>query len=52
MQNIVVRRYHGPITEHWQGWVEPDDLAWILFVAADGTVTMFDERDPETGAVL
>lgn len=40
------------VSDHWQGWVEPDDRSWILFVAVDGTVTMFDHRDPVTGAVV
>ena len=53
MQNIRVHRYGDPRTrEYWQGYVEPDDLSWIVFVAADGGVMVFLNRDPETGAVL
>ena len=53
MQNIRVHRYGDPRTlEFWQGWIEPDDLSWIVFVAADGGVMVFLNRDPETGAAL
>lgn len=53
MQNIVVKRYSNPETrKHWQGWVEPSDGKWILFIDADGCVRMYDKRDPETGAVI
>ncbi len=53
MQNINVHRYsHPSLTEHWQGTIEPDDLSWIMFVAADGKPVVFLNRDPDTGAVL
>lgn len=51
MQNIAVHRYTNPETG-WQGWVEPDDLSWIIFVDDDGRVVLFDKRDSETGAVI
>lgn len=60
MQAIHVHRYSTasdvpegsvPVTDYWQGWIEPDDLSWILFIDVDGRVTMFDERDPVTGGV-
>lgn len=61
MTNITVGRYEpsteplpegvSDVTEHWQGWIEPDDLSWIMFVAADGSPIVFLDRDPETGAV-
>ena len=50
MQNIIVKRYSGDTG--WQGWVEPEDGSWIIFVRDDGAVFMFDERDPDTGSVL
>lgn len=53
MDNIRVGRYSHPKTrEFWQGWIEPDDRGWIMFVAADGSPVVFLDRDPETGAVL
>ena len=65
MQNITVHRYPKPsdaeratwpegvqsVSDHWQGWIEPDDLSWIVFVASDGSPTVFLDRDPDTGAV-
>ena len=52
MQNITVGRYnHTSVTEHWQGWIEPDDLSWIAFVKADGAPIVFLDRDSVTGAV-
>lgn len=66
MQNIIVRRYPvpsdeeraslppdtHPVSDYWQGWIEPDTLEWIIFIDADGRAVLFDERDPETGAVV
>lgn len=61
MTNITVGRYEPSteplpegvhdVSEAWQGWIEPDDLSWIMFVAADGSPIVFLDRDPETGAV-
>lgn len=51
MQNILVHRYPNPDELGWQGYIEPDDLSWIIFVDDEGKVTLFDKRDPETGAV-
>lgn len=55
MQNIVVGRYEtGSDKGHeWAGWIEPEDLSWIMFVGDDpSNVAVFLNRDPETGAVL
>lgn len=66
MQNIEVYRYPIPsaetratypegvsdVSDHWQGYVQPEDLSWILFVAKDGSVKVYLHRDPATGAVL
>ena len=53
MVNITVGRYSHPETrKFWQGWIEPDDKDWIMFVAADGKPVVFLDRDPDTGAVL
>ncbi len=33
MQNIKVKRYKSPKTRRfWEGWIEPDDGSWILFI--------------------
>lgn len=50
MSNIKVGRYQSECG--YQGWIEPEDKSWIIFVKEDGRVEIFDKRDPETGAVL
>lgn len=52
MKDIRVGRYDHPAQVGYQGWIEPDDNSWIMFVAADGTPVVFLNRDPETGAIL
>lgn len=52
MQNVEVHRYDSPLDTQFQGWVEPDDHKWILFVDTKGHVQLFDRRDPETGEVI
>ncbi len=33
MQNIKVKRYKNEETRrYWEGWIEPEDGAWILFI--------------------
>ncbi len=52
MYNIKVGRYSNPETQKfWQGWIEPEDLSWIMFIDAVGQPTVFLNRDPITGAV-
>lgn len=52
MVNIHIGRYHDPSeTGGWAGWVEPDDKSWILFIAEDGTVQFYSERDENGGVV-
>jgi hypothetical protein len=51
--NIRVGRYSNPEqTGGWAGWIEPEDLSWIVFVRKDGSVQVYLNRDPKTGAVL
>lgn len=53
MVNIKVGRYSNSETrKFWQGWIEPEDLSWIVFIGADGGPTVFLDRDPITGAVI
>lgn len=53
MVNVKVGRYNNPETrKFWQGWIEPENQDWIMFVATDGKPVVFLDRDPETGAVL
>ncbi len=53
MCNIKVGRYTDPSArEFWQGWIEPEDNSWIIFVDAQGNPVIYLNRDQETGAVL
>lgn len=36
----------------WQGWIEPENKMWILYVKGDGTPALYTKRDPQTGAIL
>lgn len=51
MTNINVGRYDHPVEVGYQGWIEPDDMSWIMFVDNDGKPIVFLNQDPETGAV-
>lgn len=51
MQNLEAGRYTDPAIG-WQGWVEPVDRTWIMFIDADNRPVMFLDRDPATGGVL
>ena len=52
MCNIVVGRYQdAELRKEWQGWIEPEDQSWIIFVRGDGTPDVYLNRDPETGAI-
>ena len=52
MTDIHVHRYSKPAEVGWQGYIEPADLSWIMFVDNDGKPVVFLNRDPQTGAVL
>jgi hypothetical protein len=53
MCNIKVGRYSNEETQKsWQGWIEPEDLSWIMFVKESGEPVMYLNRDSETGAVI
>ncbi len=53
MANVKVGRYSNPeLLRTWQGWIEPEDLSWIMFIGADGSPSVFLSRDPSTGAVV
>ncbi len=54
MSRIIVKRYNTVPGEckGWQGYIEPEDLSWIIFIKYDGTPVVYLNRDPITGAVL
>lgn len=60
MSNICIKRYQTGIApdgvpyvgESWECCIEPEDRAWILFIAVDGTAVFYPKRDPQTGAVI
>jgi len=54
MGNITVGRYDNPADVGYQGWIEPDDRSWIMFVSNDGSPVAFlprsrDRRSAVTG---
>lgn len=59
MQNVTVSRYRKGFTadgtphigNFWQGYIEPADKSWIVFIDVDGRPLVFLDRDPVTGAV-
>ena len=64
MQNIIVERYEKSspdvraswgegvreFADDWQGYIEPEDLSWILFIDRKGRPVFFPTRS-KTGAV-
>ena len=52
MFNIRIGRYDDPSkTGGWAGSVEPDDKSWILFLAEDGGVQFYADRDEDGGVI-
>lgn len=53
MQNIHVKRYEAP-TAGYLGSIEPEDRSWIVFVAADGTPSLWERAEcvDENGATV
>jgi hypothetical protein len=51
MSPITVKRYVPPLANGWLGTVEPKNGRWVLFVWSDTKATLFQRRDPATGAV-
>ncbi len=53
MQNISVGRYSSPSNVGgWLGWIEPDDMKWILFVHQDEGQHKFYSRRNKNGGVI
>jgi hypothetical protein len=51
MQKIKIERYDNPEAAGYQGYVEPEDKSWILYVALDGA-PLFHAIRAEDGRVL
>lgn len=48
MQNVIIGRYKAGSQRPnhvWDGWIEPKDRSWILFIAAKGPPSLFFHRD-------
>jgi len=39
------------LRKEWQGWIEPEDRSWIMFVDGEGKPVVFLNRDAD-GAVI
>jgi hypothetical protein len=51
MQKIKIERYDDPKAIGYQGYVEPEDRSWILYVENDGAPLFYPHR-AEDGGVL
>ena len=53
MQNLTVGRYIEPsVKTSYQGWIEPDDRSWVIYLDSEGMPVLFwKERDAEGGVV-
>ena len=49
MTDIRVTGYVGECG--YRGYIEPQDLGWILYIRDDGTPEFYPRRDPKTGAI-
>lgn len=49
-QGELPAQAHDP-ADTWDGWIEPDDKSWIMFIATDGSPTIWLHRD-ENGGVI
>jgi len=49
MPKLKIGRYSGD--PNYDGYVEPADRQWILFIRRDGTPELHTNRDPKTGVL-
>ena len=47
MQNITVGRYAHPEQVGFQGWIEPENRSWIVFVDLKGQPTLYTQRNSD-----
>jgi hypothetical protein len=53
MQNLTVGRYIEPaIKTTYQGWIEPEDRSWIIFLDAEGQPVMYWRERGDDGSVI
>lgn len=51
MQKIKIERYDNPEAVGYQGYVEPEDRSWILYVELDGTPLFYAHRADDGGVL-
>lgn len=51
MDKITIKRYENPTSVGYQGYIEPEDKSWILYIGVDGKPLFFPQRAP-AGRVL
>jgi len=53
MQNVIIKRYKDPqAVGGWEGWIEPEDKSWILFIKTNGEPPVFYPlRDVDGGII-
>lgn len=53
MEKIKVERYSSPTANGagYQGYIEPADRSWIVYIAVDGTPLFYPHRASDGGAL-
>lgn len=47
MQNIHVGRYQHPDSVKYDGWIEPEDRSWVLFIKPDAPPELLIQVETE-----
>lgn len=50
MDKITIKRY-DPNTAGYQGYIEPADKSWILYIGVDGSPLFFPHRAADGGVL-
>ena len=53
MQNLTVGRYIEPsVKTTYQGWIEPEDRSWIIYLDAEGQPVLYWRERESDGSVI
>jgi hypothetical protein len=50
LDKITIKRY-DPHAAGYQGYIEPADRSWILYIGVDGSPLFFPHRAPDGGVL-
>lgn len=54
MDTITIKRYASPGTANgggYQGYIEPADRSWIIYIGVDGVPLFYPHRAPDGGVL-